>query len=551
MPTVVDALVVTLGIDTKAYEKGKKEAEASQADLLKSSRQNAAKVEDVDKKTAQRKVQLNDADKKRAIEEKKRKQDAARLAQQQSDDDKKRSDAQIGRLKAVGLYVAAAVFGFDSLKGALSSYNETSKDLANTDYLAPTIGTTLHQLQTLGNAYKEVGGSAQDAQTDIAKLAHAQFSIQTHAPDQVAGYLASRLGIQYTELFDKAGKAKDPTQVFDLIRTRIQGITSDMTQQAMLAREMGLSEAFIRLQLQKQSDERTEIVAKASQAARATEKDAAGTKKLETSKAGLGNAIAGRMQQLVGYTAEGAAQMIDRITALVNGSLNTQRGTEALQTLGIKDQQFTAGNFAGAAPYAKQFAAAEAKYGLPAGLLANVAHQESNFNPNAVGPMTKYGQAKGLMQLMPGVFPGAGKDVNADIDTAAKELSRLYNASVERFGQRAALQIALASYNAGSGNVSHVLMGDTDKAGNPYALRPETLNYVPSVMSGVRQHETFAAQGATPTGAANVSSGGTTNVQIDSIAVHTQAKDAQGVAKELPDALKRKGVVAQANTGMT
>lgn len=547
MPTVVDSLVVTLGLDAKSYEKGKKEAEASQADLLKSTQQNAEKVEAIQKKRSKSDREAERERRKAAAEEKRRKIEEARRAQQQAEDDKKRTDAQIGRLKAVGLYVAAAVFGFDSLKGALSSYGEASKDLANADYLAPTIGTTLHRLQTLGNAYKEVGGSAQDAQTDIAKLAHAQFSIQTHAPDQVAGFLASRLGIQYTELFDKTGKAKDPTQLMNLIRTRIQSITSDMTQQAMLAREMGLSEAFVRLQLEKQSDERAEIVAKADKAARATAATAAAAKSLETSKANLGNAISGRIQQAVGYSAEGVSRMIDRITSLVNGSLNTDRGNESLKTLGIKDQQFTAGNFPGAKPYAAQFAAAEKKYGLPAGLLANVAHQESNFDPTAKSAAG----AVGLMQLMPGVFPGAGKDVGADIDTAAKELSRLYSASVDRFGQRAALQIALASYNAGSGNVSHVLMGDTNPhTGKPYSLKPETLNYVPSVMSGVRQHETFAA-GASAPASSTAGAVGNTNVQIDSITVNTQAKDAHGVAKELPDALKRKGVVSQGNTGMT
>ena len=547
MPTVVESLVVTLGLDPTGYKKGAAEAKEAQETMWFSAQDTAKKIEAVSKKRSKTDRDSDSERKKAAAEEKRRKQDEARRAQQQADDDKKRSDAQIGRLKAVGLYIAAAVFGFDSLKGALSSYNEASKDLANTDYLAPTIGTTLHQLQTLGNAYKEVGGSAQDAQTDIAKLAHAQFSIQTHAPDQVAGYLASRLGIQYTELFDKTGKAKDPTVLMDLIRTRIQGITSDMTQQAMLAREMGLSEAFIRLQLQKQSDERTDIVRKADATARATAKDAANARKLETSKSNLGNAVSGRIQQLVGYTAGDAAQMVDRIAALINNSLNTQRGSEALTALGVKDQQFTPGNFAGAAPYAAQFAAAEQKYGLPAGLLANVAHQESNFNPAAKSPAG----AVGLMQLEPKFFKGAGQDVGKDIDMAAAELSRLYNINRKLFGERAALQVALADYNAGQGIVTGVIMGDQlDKNGKPYALKPETLNYVPSVMSGVRQHEAFAAGAAAPAGTAG-SAGGSTNVQIDSITVNTQAKDAQGVAKELPDALKRKGVVAQANKGMT
>jgi hypothetical protein len=41
-----------------------------------------------------------------------------------------------------------------------------------------------------------------------------------------------------------------------------------------------------------------------------------------------------------------------------------------------------------------------------------------------------------------------------------------------------------------------------------------------------------------------------TGVQSDNIEITTQATDAEGIAAELPGALPRKGVVAQADTGM-
>jgi cell wall-associated NlpC family hydrolase len=117
------------------------------------------------------------------------------------------------------------------------------------------------------------------------------------------------------------------------------------------------------------------------------------------------------------------------------------------------------------AAYAARFAAVEAQYHLPAGLLAAVAQQESGGNPNAVSPAG----AIGLMQLMPGTAAGLGVDPHdpvQSIDAAARILSaslRRYNGSVP---------LALAAYNAGPGAVAQY--GGIP----PY---PETQNYVRSI----------------------------------------------------------------------
>ena len=116
-------------------------------------------------------------------------------------------------------------------------------------------------------------------------------------------------------------------------------------------------------------------------------------------------------------------------------------------------------------PYASLFQSASAKYGVPATLLAAVAHQESGFNASAVSPAG----ARGLMQLMPATAKGLGvnpMDPAQAVDGAARLLRSLTN----EFGSTS---LALAAYNAGPGAV-HRYHGIP-----PYG---ETQRYVPAVL---------------------------------------------------------------------
>ncbi len=116
-------------------------------------------------------------------------------------------------------------------------------------------------------------------------------------------------------------------------------------------------------------------------------------------------------------------------------------------------------------PYSALFRSAQVKYGVPASLLAAVAHQESGYNPRAVSPAG----ARGLMQLMPGTARTLGVDPDDPaqaVDGAARMLRNLIN----EFGSA---DQALAAYNAGPGAV-HRYQGIP-----PY---PETKAYVPAVL---------------------------------------------------------------------
>jgi cell wall-associated NlpC family hydrolase len=90
---------------------------------------------------------------------------------------------------------------------------------------------------------------------------------------------------------------------------------------------------------------------------------------------------------------------------------------------------------------------AAAQYGVPADLLAAQIDVESAFNPNAVSPAG----AIGISQFMPKTAAGFGIDPH-DPRQSIEGQARYMHQLLEQYGGN--VQLALAAYNAGSGNVA-------------------------------------------------------------------------------------------------
>jgi soluble lytic murein transglycosylase-like protein len=531
MAKVIDALVVTLGLDPSGYKKGAADAKAAQADLKTSAQSGATATTQATQKAGAAQQKVSKEQREREREEKKRRQEKERDDRKSADAEQKHADATIDRIKGVGLAVAGAVLGFNTLKGALMAYVGSTNQLANLGRVAPTIGTDVKSLDKLGDAYKMVGGKADEAGSDIAKLAHAQFSFAVNAPDAMAGW-ARRLGVG---LFDDKGNPRDKIAIQEEIAASLKRQTSDLQTQAMYAREMGLSESFIQLYLVKQASERKQILADAEKTAAATEAGAKAAQNQEQAVSRVKNRLKEIGQNIVTTISPGVTKALNAVVD-AGDSASATSGERTLKYLGLADKGPNAKKVT-PTKYDAAFTAAERKYHLPQGLLKGIAHRESNFDASVTSPAG----ARGLMQLMPKFFPDAGKDANKDIDTAAAELSRLYKSYRKMYGEQTALKLAIGAYNSGQGKMSKALAGST-------TLKPETKAYVPAVTSYMNAVAASSTPGGTPAGASASTTVNTTH--IEQLNVHTAATDGTGIAQTLPDALRRQNLVAQGNSGL-
>ena len=115
---------------------------------------------------------------------------------------------------------------------------------------------------------------------------------------------------------------------------------------------------------------------------------------------------------------------------------------------------------------------AETLNGIPQGLSSRQCYEESRFVSNALNP---HSGARGLFQLLPEFFPGAGGNPVKDIGTATKYLASL----AKRFGGD--WQLALAGYDWGPGSVDKWMKDH----GTFDTLPKETRDYVSQIVADV------------------------------------------------------------------
>lgn len=153
----------------------------------------------------------------------------------------------------------------------------------------------------------------------------------------------------------------------------------------------------------------------------------------------------------------------------------------------------------------------EEKFGLPKGLLNAQVEQESGWDPNA---LSRSG-AKGLMQLMPGTAKDLGVggeeyNPNKSLEAGAKYMKTL----LDRYGGD--LTKALTAYNWGMGNLESKGMKNAPE---------ETKKYAPQIIERMQASQRYA-----PKEAAQSQSG--TSITFQNTTIKTDARDMQSLAKD-------------------
>lgn len=106
------------------------------------------------------------------------------------------------------------------------------------------------------------------------------------------------------------------------------------------------------------------------------------------------------------------------------------------------------------------------KHGIPEPYMQAIAMQESNWNPEIMGPKTKSGRAVGLMQVMPSTaravcgLKGTDEEITAELLKPSVNINcacLIFKEEMERFKERSNIGFAFAAYNAGPGNAERAM----------------------------------------------------------------------------------------------
>ena len=561
MATVIDALLITLGLDPAGFKKG---------------------IEDSKKAIKP----LTDEQKKQATEE---------TRQFKVREEQARKTAQgISKVRDGVIALTAAYIGGSAIKSFVERITGSDAKLG---FFSRNLGMSTRELSMWQGVAEKTGGSAQGLAADFQGITQAlqRFSLTGQGGESFK-YFRS-IGVNLT---DMKGNARSMTDVMLEVADRFAGM--DPMKAQALGAGMGFSEGTVNvlmhgrvalqayLETQKQLNVVSAEDAKNAQARTKAWKELADRfesigrvilNDLSPALVGLLNfirdhapaaaalmgalAIAFTSMSVVRFAGvlSGLAQLTTGIAAASAASTGLIAGLGALGLLGAAGAAgYLLGNalglgkggeilggwlydkmhpgsaaatggkraVAGTAPAAggassgskAMFAGLEKQFGLPEGLLDSVWKQESNRGKNMRSPAG----AMGHFQFMPVTARKYGVSNPDDLSQSARGAAAMFSDLLRQYGGN--LPKALAAYNMGSGNLARRGMGN---------LTAETQKYIPQVMARMR-------------GGQQSASTSTTDVKVGSITVNTQATDAKGIATDIGASMKQYAFATQANTGL-
>lgn len=544
MATVIDALVVTLGLDGGPYKRAARQAEREQNRLRDSTKKSSNEISDA--------------------------------------------------LKGVGLTVGKLLLGFEGIKGAINYFAGLNVATAELGRFSRNIGQSAHEVNTWDSAVELAGGTAKEAQGDLASLSASLTNLQATGSVSELLLLFQRQGIALT---DAQGKAKGLTQLYLELGDSLRKYSR---QNAFnLAKGAGISEGTFNL-IRAEADERDRLLRTAEENNNVTEESVKQAQMLQEQWRNIGQAIKGVAQVILTTITPAIQTALEWLQGLFNGA---QKGGPVLNFIvgafkamggalkvvvnllrtawnGLNLLFGAVGNtrfgkwvmdkFGSLSDFGAAFVDASADLANSSDNTRAAAKQEqSSVQNNNPGNIRFANQRSAIGADSRGfaIFP----TLQAGILEATRQLDLYSKRGINTIGaivnawapasdrNNVPAYIAALSKSTGKGandqlsaaDRANLLKGIFDHEGAG-KVAPELIRML---LGGANVGPGAAgrfASGQSAPGALGASNSSTsTVVHIDELNVHTKATDAKGLAADLPGQLKRGGVVTQADSGMS
>lgn len=507
--SIIDALVVTLGLDPSGFKKGKAEADAGLKDTKNIATGAAEEIV-----------------------------------------------GGIGKMALAFTSLFVAVRGVTDVVDFFKDLNHQISDLG---YTSRQLGETAPGLRLYQQVAEGFGGTAKGVTGTVASLEQALFQMRQMGTmsDILVAWQRFGGGLPKTN----AQGGIDLMASIGQARRAVTGLPAQEANQRLIA--MGLDEGTRNAILASTSD-----LAKWTEAQKKSAKEVGGNTKaaqdLERSWLQLKNDAVGLSATVLGQTTPALEAMFSAIDKWGESETFLETLNQigaALKGIGGFAKDIQAGNWGTALGnaagglwdwvkggintkgnnitslsrihYASYFTGLEKQYRLPPGLLDKVVTAESHYDENAV---SKTG-ARGLFLLDPKYFHDAGKNVTGeggDAHVAAAYLAKLHQQFGGDKGDPDWTKAVAALH--GPGALKGALSGKDGAAGE--ATNAAAGRYIDKVLGA----------GATPP---TSSTRGPMNLSIGHITLNLpNAKDADDISNDLADAIQRRFNVFQTDAGM-
>lgn len=535
--TIIDQLIVMLGLDTSRFKKGRQQAE-------KEIKQTKDKVK-------------------------------------QSSDDMSKA------LLGVGRSIAVMFLGFESASGLvrfLANLNDAESKLG---LVAKNLGMSAHQLNRWDNAIELAGGTAAEAQGALQNLSQSLTDLQATGTVSPLILLMQRLGVATR---DVKGNIRTTTDLYENLAVNIKNLGYTRQNAHNLLASSGVSEGTINYLLLEKK-EREEINRQAEKNNSVTDESAAKARQIEQAWTGIKQQITATGQEfLVSITprVKEFFEWVSKTWAMLKDSgpiktigviFGTIWDTVKLiyNGLRIAFSIFQNSTIGGLISKLVDYLNTGAR-GVAASLPDVIGDYGKAAQEEADRRSAEDGKTRAERDHNPGNLKAVGnqphdaqgfrvfKDDWAGRGALSSQLDRYANRGINT------IRGVVETYEGKDAPGNHndipayikALTKSTGRGADEELSRADRIALIDGIMTHESNRKAFptlravpsainAARGAAPSPAASGtgSKSVTNNTTVGKIDVHTQATDAKGIARDIGGAIQRQSIVAQANSGQS